>query len=357
MAVTGSVGKTTTKDLLAALLEGDYSTLKTQGNYNNEIGLPLTLLNLNSSHRAAVVEMGMSAPGEIAFLAELAQPTSAIILNVAPVHLENMGTLANIARAKLEVIDWCRDFAVVNGDSPELRIGLTSPRIPVFWFGHGPDCDWKIIDIRYCQKRTIVDIDMEGVRHQLSMPFPAVHLADNLVAAVGTALLLGVKAEDMEGRLAQFRPSAGRTEIKNGLRGSSIIDDSYNANPVSMKAGLQVMADLGSSSRKIAVLGEMYELGDYEETGYLEVGKKVAEMEIEHLVTVGDRAGLIYTGAKNAGYSGGYQHYSQTIEAALNLRDLLGPGDIVLIKASRGMHFEKIVEALSAEEESRGELL
>jgi len=342
IAVTGSVGKTTTKDILAHLLQGEFDTLKTEKNYNNQIGLPLTLFNLNNAHQACVVEMAMRAPGEISLLSQIARPNGCIIVNVAPVHMETMGTIENIVRAKLEVLDYTSDFAVLNRDDKELRHFARDFSGAIYWFGYEADCDWRIIDARSRAAQTVVEMDIKGQYLQVLLPFPAVHLAENVVAAVGTAILLGVSPESIKDRISGFQISAGRLTILNGINGCTI-----NANPRSMKAALQVLTDLADGRYKIAVLGDMFELGEYETEGHYEVGQRAASLGIESLITVGRLAGNISAGAKAAGFQGEMRHFETKPEIVAFLAKKIKADDVVLIKASRGLFMEEIVQALS----------
>jgi len=338
------VGKTTTKDLLAACLD-NRSTLKTPGNYNNEIGLPLTLLGLNDEHRACVVELAMRAPGEIAQLSRIAQPTACIIVNVAPVHLETMGSLDNIVKAKCEVLDYTRDFAVINGDLPELS-RVEFPRGELYRFGRGRDCDWRVLSCRYQPPFTRFQLDIMYRRFVVNLPFPATHLYGSVAAAAGTAMLLGVEPGEIAERLAHFEPSAGRLNIKTGPEGAVFIDDTYNANPLSMMAALQVLCDLAGNRRKIAVLGDMFELGSYEQEGHRLVGEKAAALGVDILLTIGERAKHIAQGARESGFEGILIHFDRKAGAIEYLQGEIRSDDVVLFKASRGMHLEEIVNKL-----------
>ncbi len=347
IAVTGSVGKTTTKDLLAACLEGSLNTLKTPGNYNNEIGLPLTLLGLRDYHQACVIELAMRGPGEISLLSQIARPTGCIITNVAPVHLETMGSIENIVKAKCEVLSYVRDFAVINGDLPELR-GAHISQGSLYRFGHGHDCDWRVTATCYQRPMTQFELDIMGHNLVLSLPFPAAHLSGSVAAAAGTAMLLGVDPKEIKERLLGFQPSAGRLNLKPGINDTTIIDDSYNANPQSMKAALQVLHDWAGDRRKIAVLGDMFELGYYEKDGHRIVGEKAAAMGIDILLTVGERAKYLLDGARSAGFNGLSLHFENKDDVVKFLGNELRLGDVILVKASRGMHMEEIVHPLLA---------
>lgn len=345
IAVTGSVGKTTTKDLLASCLERSRKTLKTPGNYNNEIGLPLTLLGLEEEHQACVVELAMRGEGEISLLSRIALPTGCIIVNVAPVHLETMGTLGNIARAKCEVLNYARDFAVINGDLPEL-CEARFPQGELYRFGYSHDCDWRVVACSYQAPVTQFEMDIMGRSLVLSLPFPASHLAGSVAAATGTAMLMGVDPQEIKERLLHFQPSSGRLNLTQTVNGLTIIDDSYNANPQSVKAALRVLCDWAGKRRKIAVLGDMFELGSYEVEGHRSVGREAAAIGLDILVAIGERARYLVEGARESGFNGVLVHFDNRLDAMSFLGDEVCPGDAILVKASRGMHLEEIVAKL-----------
>lgn len=351
IAVTGSVGKTTTKDLLAVCLEGTYNTLKTSGNYNNELGLPLTLLQLTDQHQACVVELGMSAPGEIDLLGSIARPTASLIVNAEAVHLESMGSIKNIAKAKCEVLEHTRDFAVINGDSAELK-EVCQASVPVYWFGKSSSCEWKIINAEYNEPGTDIMLRFGKQEITVYLPLPAMHLAYNTCAAIGTALLLGVPAQALVERLKGFVPSDRRMKIVPGLKNSTIIDDCYNANPQSMAGALRVLKAMARGRRTVAVLGDMFELGDYEFEGHRLVGKIAAEEAIDLLVAIGEKAKYIVEGAEQGGGLASTRYFGNKAEAIKFLAENIKADDIILVKASRGMRLEDIVDAIVLQEES-----
>ena len=346
VAVTGSVGKTTTKDMLAECLAPLFNTLKTPGNFNNEIGLPLTLMSLEREHGAAVVELGMSAPGEIAHLAEIVKPTYAIITNVEPVHLETMGTLENIARAKCEVLDFIAPdkFALINGDSELLTQIASSYITPLYKFGYDQKCDIRVVNIAAIPTGINVMISLLGKTDVFYFPIPAKQLALNLAAAVGTAYLMGVSPENIKESLTNYRPSGNRLNIMALSAGGLVINDTYNANPVSMMAALEVCKDLGAGRQTVAVLGDMLELGDYEVEGHMQVGERAAELNLDMLVTIGERAAYIGQGAILNGMPADLvMHFNNQEESLPWLKKYVGQQEVVLFKGSRGMALEKLV--------------
>lgn len=346
VAVTGSVGKTTTKDILAECLAPLFKTLKTLGNFNNEIGLPLTLMNLEREHGAAVVEMGMSAPGEIAHLAEIVRPTYAIITNVEPVHLESMGSLENIALAKCEVLNFIAPdkFALINGDNELLLHTAANFTTPQYRFGYNQNCDIQILKVETVSAGINVTIKLMGKSDTFYFPVPAKKLALNLAAAVAVAYLMGVSLEKIKESLVNYRPSGDRLNIMTLSAGGLVINDTYNANPVSMMAALEVCKDLSAGRRAIAVLGDMFELGDYEVEGHMQVGEKAAELNLDMLVTIGERAAYIGQGAILDGMPADRViHFKSQEESLPWLKTWVGPHEVVLFKASHSMKLDKLV--------------
>ncbi|HHV76968.1 MAG TPA: UDP-N-acetylmuramoyl-tripeptide--D-alanyl-D-alanine ligase [Syntrophothermus lipocalidus] len=349
VGVTGSVGKTTTKDLTATCLEARFQTLKTEGNYNNEIGVPLTLLRLDHRYEACVVEMAMRNLGEIEELASIALPTCGIIVNVEPVHLENLGSMERIAQAKCELFKYVdeRGFVAINGDNPLLVEAAEKYAVKKVRFGWGANCDDRMLDVNSSSEETRIKASLAGQAAEFCLPFPGSHLAYNVIAAAGVAVRLGVDLADIQSKIRSFSPSSRRLNIKTGLGGITIIDDCYNANPVSMKAGLEVLSDVAAGRYRVAVLGDMYELGSYEVQGHREVGYKAAELGVERLVTVGELARHIGEAAKEAGLDKErILHFSDKELAIAYLKSDLPAEAVVLIKASRGMHMEDIVQEL-----------
>jgi UDP-N-acetylmuramoyl-tripeptide--D-alanyl-D-alanine ligase len=261
-----------------------------------------------------------------------------------------MGSIENIVKAKCEVLPYVRDFAVINGDLPELRRAHLSGG-SLYRFGHRHDCDWRVVSARYQSPVTHFELDIMGQNFVLSLPFPAAHLSGSVAAAAGTAMLLGIDPREIKERLVDFQPSAGRLNLKQGISDTTIIDDSYNANPQSMKAALQVLHDWAGDRRKIAVLGDMFELGDYEEEGHRLVGEKAAAMGLDILLATGERAKYVIEGARSAGFDGVSLHFENKVDVIRFLSREVSTGDVILVKASRGMHMEEIVNQLLPKDE------
>ena len=350
IGITGSVGKSTTKELAAAVLEQRYSTLKNSGNLNNEIGLPLTILRLSEGHQRAVLEMGLYVPGEIAFLCDLAQPHVGVITNVGTVHAERAGSQEAIARGKAELVQSLPPapdgVAILNYDDPWVRDMAGQTQAQVFFYGMEPQADlWA---------DQVEGLGLEGIRFRLHYGNETMHLRVPLIGrhSVHTAL-----------RAAAVGLVEGLTwqEIVNGLRaghtqlrlvavraesGALLLDDTYNASPQSMMAALNLLDEM--DGRKIAVLGDMLELGPYELQGHEKVGIRAAEVADE-IVTIGERGRMIAAAACRAKFPNCELTELENSDQAIEfLRDLLQANDVVLVKGSRGMCMDRIVAVLEA---------
>lgn len=347
IAVTGSVGKTTTKDILAVCLTPEFQTLKTPGNFNNEIGLPLTILSLEPYHQAAVMELAMRAPGQIRQLAGILKPTHAIVTNVEPVHLETMGSLENIARTKCEVLEFIAGdkFALVNGDNQLLLAVAKGYSCPKYTFGYNNGCDIRILAVNLAPSGIHVDLGLWGQREDFYFPVPAPQLATNLASAIACAYLLGLSPEKIKKGLQTYQSSENRLNIFDLAAGGTVINDTYNANPVSMIAALEVCHNISRGRRMAAILGDMLELGDYEREGHILVGQRAAQFKLDLLVTVGERAAYIAQGASSSGMPSDRIFTFQKREEALNwIKTNIGQQDVVLFKGSRGMRLEELLQ-------------
>ncbi|CAG0935098.1 UDP-N-acetylmuramoyl-tripeptide--D-alanyl-D-alanine ligase [Thermoflexales bacterium] len=345
IGITGSVGKSSTKELIAAVLERDFVVLKSEGNLNNEIGLPLTLLQLDEQQRA-VLEMGMYARGEITRLTELARPSVGVITNVGPVHLERLGTIEAIAEAKAELVQALpsEGVAILNYDDPRVRAMREQTRAQVLTYGLDPQADlWA---------DEIASEGLEGIHFTLhyrdeefhvQVPLLGRHSVHTSLRAAAVGLAEGMTwdhiLEGLQDRRAQLRLVAAP-----GPNGSTILDDSYNASPASVIAALNLLADL--TGRKIAVLGDMLELGEYEDEGHRMVGLRAIDVT-DVLVTVGALGQTIAQEALNNGMAPDHVKACATNdEATAYLEAIVQPGDMVLIKGSRSLHMEEIVNVL-----------
>ena len=338
IAVTGSTGKTTTKDILVSLISPTRRVASTRANFNTEIGVPLEILSAPEDTEVLVLEHAMRGSGQIAELAAISEPDVAVIVNVGPVHLELLGTLEAVAAAKAELITGLRNggTAVVPAHEPLLAQYLQSaPHVITF----GPEGD---VQFRSAELEQPVEIDLAGRVIKLEIPFSQAHLRANLLAAVAAASAVGVIPS---GRVeVAFSPGRGqRTELPDGI---TVIDDCYNANPMSMRAALDDLvaaAPPGGSARLVAVLGDMLELGPGERAFHVEAGRHADEIGIDVLMTVGRLAE-----AMGEGFSGESYGAATAAEAALLVRELVKPGDVVLVKGSRGVGLEAVCSALTA---------
>ncbi|MGB9885536.1 MAG: UDP-N-acetylmuramoyl-tripeptide--D-alanyl-D-alanine ligase [Moorellales bacterium] len=351
VGITGSTGKTTTKDLVAQVLSTRWPTVATRGNFNNEIGLPLTLLELGPEHGALVVEMGMRGPGEIAFLCSLAVPQYGIITNIGPAHIERLGSLENIAAAKGELLAGLGNegLAVLNYD--DLYCRSLGERYPcrVCYFGLGEGAEVRAEQIEVTPQGYRFQVRMAGRTQPVSLPLWGRHNVLNALAALALGQAVGLEPEVMAEALSRARISGMRLEPVPGWGGSLILNDAYNANPASVRSALEVLAER-RRGRAIAVLGDMLELGDYGPVAHREVGRTCARLGIDLLVTVGEAAREIAAGALAGGMAPERVHLFASPEPAADfLRSHLREGDLVLVKASRALGLESLVRALQTE--------
>jgi UDP-N-acetylmuramoyl-tripeptide--D-alanyl-D-alanine ligase len=346
ISVTGSNGKTTTKDMLAAVLSSRFRVLKTEANFNNEIGLPLTLLKLESSHEAAVVEMGMRAKGEIRELAEIALPTVGVVTNVGETHMEILGSIENIAAAKAELVEAIRqdDLVVLNADDPYVRAmqGKTQGRVVIYGLKPGAFVRAENITTgKAGQLITTFDCCSPRGSFPVSLHAVGIHNVYNALAAITVGWELGLKPSEIKAGIGSFVPGAMRFEIKK-YNDCTVINDVYNASPLSVTAALNTLA-IVSKGRKIAVLGDMLELGDAAIEAHRRIGRQAAEQGVEIVITVGELAQYIADAAKEYGVktTHSFTGHKEAIEA---LQRLIRPGDCILLKGSRGMKMETMLE-------------
>lgn len=348
IAITGSNGKTTTKDMIAAVLSQSFKTHKTFANLNNELGLPLTILNCPDNKEVLVLEMGMRASGEIAFLADIAKPHIGIVTNIGISHMELLKSQENIAQAKFELISALKEdgIAILNADD-EWCMKLAPENIKVVKYGFSDTAHICCIDTQVTTQGTTFKVSIKNIVYNAFLPTWGRHNIANALAAIATGISLGMSPEDTINGLKTYSPSPMRLEIKTGKFGFCILDDAYNSNPISAMASIEVTRSI-TDGRTIAVLGEMYELGELEEQGHLEVGYKVATSGIDYLVTVGKKAAIIAKGAVKRGMDSKKVFiFPDNDKAIIFLLGFLHSQDTLLVKGSRGMHMETIVSALT----------
>lgn len=350
IGITGSVGKTTTKDMAASVLSRKYKTLWTQGNYNNDIGVPLTLLRLEGYHQAAVIEMGMNHFGEIARLAGIVRPGIGVISNVGVAHIENLGSREGILRAKCEMFGGMGEggTAILNADNDMLR--TLEGKLPqkTVWFGledrggRKPDIYADGIRQEGLEKTACVIHTPQG-SIAVAVPMPGKHMVLNALSAAAVGLELGLSLEEIKAGIEGFTPTKNRMDIIYGKNGITILNDVYNANPVSMKASLDILA--AAPGRKAAVLGFMGELGEFAPAMHREVGEYAAKCGVHILFCIGRYTDEMAAGAKAAGCENVF-YFSEQAEFLEKGLSLLQKGDTVLVKASRSMELEKTVEKI-----------
>ncbi|HZK33910.1 MAG TPA: UDP-N-acetylmuramoyl-tripeptide--D-alanyl-D-alanine ligase [Bacillota bacterium] len=349
VAITGSTGKTTTKDMVYEVLSVKHNALKTLGNYNNEIGLPLTLLNLDRSHDIAVLEMGMSDLGEISCLVQLAPPKLAIITNVGVSHIERLGSRENILKAKLEVVGGLGEgaTAIINSDDDLLQTATHSLACPVIRFGTKPPADLMAQDIQLTGDEGMsYSLRIEGKTYEIKLNVPGVHNVYNSLAAIGAGRAFGLTIQEIQEGLLKFKGDRMRLNISTIENDVKVINDSYNASPDSMMAALNILGSM-EGSRKIAILGDMLELGDYSKEAHKQVGRAATNCGIDILVTRGQFAAWTMEGATSAGMSSSsLVHLDSNGDIITWLEGIVAQGDRILIKGSRGMHMEEIAASL-----------
>lgn len=348
IAITGSNGKTTTKDMTAAILAQKYHVLKNEGNLNNHFGVPLTLLKLNETHEAAVVEMGMNHFGELTELCRIAQPTIGMIINVGAAHLEFFGTVEQIAVAKGEIIQNlpATGLAVLNADDPLVIKQKEKTHAKIITFAMKNKADFQVTAYDALPTSFQIQINDSSL---ISIPLAGLHNAYNALAAITIGRLLGVSDDQIQAAFHNFRPSKMRFETIE-INGWQIINDAYNANPVSMKAALQTISQYEIKGKRIAILGDMYELGETAPQLHYEIGKVVAQFKFDQLITVGQLAKHIREGAIEAMMPATNVHWVETpIEVVDILLEMVQSEDLVLLKASRGIALEQIINTIQKE--------
>jgi UDP-N-acetylmuramoyl-tripeptide--D-alanyl-D-alanine ligase len=357
VAITGSNGKTTTKEMCAAILSGLGPCLKNRGNLNNNIGLPLTLLEREAAHRALVVEIGMNHRGEIAPLAAIAKPTVGVITNVGTAHIEHLGSREAIALEKGDLVAALAPTAtaVLNADDPRALAQARRTQARVLRFGTGAAADVRAERITALGERGFAfDLVALGERTAVQVAGLADSTVPNALAAAAAALAAGAGVAVVAEGLARYRPVGGRMERVALPHNIILINDTYNANPQSMQVALESLAKLKGRSRGIAVLGDMGELGEAALEAHRAAGTLVASLGLDHLFTIGRFGRSVADAAVAAGMAGERVHVGETHEqVASAVRELLQGNDWVLVKGSRSMKMERVVEALAASVEAR----
>ena len=346
VGITGSVGKTSTKEMISSVLGVKFNTLKTAGNFNNEVGLPLTVFNIRETHEAAVLEMGISDFGEMHRLSKIARPNICVITNIGLCHLEFLGDRDGVLRAKSEIFDFAAEGAkaIVNGDDDKLHTLKSREDLDVTLFGMDSSND--------IYAKQVENLGLDGLQCVISTPvgefsahihIPGMHMVYNALAGTSVGLALGLTLEEIKAGIESAQTISGRNNIIHTEK-HTIMDDCYNANPVSMKASLDVLST--ALGRKVAILGDMGELGADELALHYTVGEHAAQKQIDLLLCVGTLSEEIVKGAKAVNPEINAEVFTTKEELLEKLSELLADGDSILIKASHFMQFEKIVNAL-----------
>lgn len=342
IGITGSVGKTSTKEIIASVLEEKFHVLKTEGNYNNEIGMPLTILKIRDYHDIAVIEMGISDFEEMHRLAKVSKPDVCVITNIGTCHLENLGDRDGVFKAKTEIFDYAKEgcFVVLNGDDDKLiNVKEVNGSTPIFF---GIETEQNVCVEKYQTvgvKGTEATIRYFDKTFDTVIPIPGYHMLYNAMAATCIGVHFGMTLEEIDAGIRKLKAIGGRNNIFDA-KGMTIIDDCYNANPMSMKASLQVLCS--AEGRKVAILGDMFELGAGEVEMHRQVGETAKSLGIDVVVCIGELAKNIYYGASEGNSSA--LHFKTKEEFFTGMDSILEKGDTVLIKASNGMKFKEIVE-------------
>ncbi len=351
VALTGSNGKTTTKEMIAACLETTFPILKTKGNFNNLIGVPLTLLTLTEKERVVVLEMGMNVPGEIGRLAQIAEPDVGLITNIQTVHLEGMGSLERLKEEKGELFRRMRrdGTILVNQDDPrvvDLARDYPGQKIT---FGIEDPADVMAKEIRLNGgEGTSFTLILEGEAIEIHLRLLGRHFIPNALSAMAVACLFGVEVDQAKEALENFQPFPMRMEVVPLKGGETLINDAYNANPYSMELALETLAEAKGEGRAIAVLGDMLELGRLTKEAHEQIGKKVSELSIDFLLALGEKAPIVVGSAIRHGLPVERARILESHSEVISLlRQMIQNGDWILVKGSRRMAMEKIVEGLA----------
>lgn len=353
LAITGSVGKTTTKEMLAAILRRRFRTTWTEGNHNNNLGLPMSVMDIEDDTEFAVLELGMNHFGEMAYLSKIARPDMAVFTNIGTMHIEHLGSREGILKAKLEILEGMDGGPVVmNGDEPLLwRLRNTIGRKRRYFGVHNPECDVRASEIETTDDG--VRFTLTGLDRTFSVFVPANgrHTVYNALAAATAALLAGAAPEDVRAGLSDFENAGMRQQVYE-RGGYTIIDDCYNAGPESMTAAIDVLTSHSSSGRRIAVLGDMMELGSISMAEHYKVGRLVAKKKVDMLLAYGANATRVVTGAVTGGMPPSRAiYYDDQDQLIHELRARAQPGDTLLFKGSRGMKMERALRQFLAGEE------
>jgi UDP-N-acetylmuramoyl-tripeptide--D-alanyl-D-alanine ligase len=350
VGVTGSVGKSTTKEMIATVIAKRYRVNKTPANHNNDIGMPMAILGMSEDTQVAVLEMGMNHFREIAYLASIAQPDVAVITNIGTMHIEHLGSQQGILQAKLEILEGMKEGGkvILNGDDPLLWNIHRRDDLRVTYFGvQNPECDYQGMDIQEAPGQLQFNAKCDHLVFPVELSLEGVHYVSDALAAIGVGVELGMNPSKIQEALSQFQNMAGRQEIFEA-KGCTIIKDCYNAGPESMAAALNVLGN--KPGRHVAVLGDMLELGVCTQAEHYRVGRIAAE-KAEIILAYGPNSSRIINGAITGGVPDSKaKAFENRDEIVAAMKRMVKPGDVILVKGSRGMRMELILEQFLKEE-------
>ena len=348
VGITGSVGKSTTKEMAATVLEGTWRVSKTPVNHNNDIGMPMAILGMPEDTQVAVLEMGMNHFREMAYLSSIARPDVAVIVNIGTMHIENLGTIEGIRQAKMEIVEGMSadGSLILNGDDTMLRNLTGTFRQKITYFGSDPDCAVRCIEPHQEENRLCFRVESMGASFPVEMNLEGMHYISDAMAAVSIGLQLGVDPENIRQRLGQFHNLEGRQEILQ-VAGYTVIKDCYNAGPESMAAALQVLST--KPGRRIAVLGDMLELGSCAQAEHYRIGR-LSVKRTDMVLAYGPNAPRVRSGCLTGGMpENRCRAFQDKTELTSALLRFAKPGDTILFKGSHGMHMETVLEAFLAD--------
>ncbi len=346
IGITGSVGKTSTREMVSLALSAERNVMQTRGNANSQIGLPLTMFQFTEEHTAAVIEMGISEFGEMDRLVKVAHPGYAIVTNIGIAHIEQMKTRENIMSEKLKIAEGFGDSSVLflNGDDEMLASLYHTTKLPVVYYGTQPWCTYRAEAIHTHGMKTMFTLCTPSYTAKVLLPVLGIHNVLNALAAIAVADVMKLSLEKVVDRLKEYRPPFMRQRIYES-HGITVVDDSYNASPDSIKSGIDVLCSLPNEGKKIAVLADMLELGDFSDQAHFKAGVSVAKVKIDVLITVGLRSVRIAEGAVSIKPDMEILMCTNNEQAIDCLKETIRRGDAVMIKGSRSMRTDEIVKA------------
>ena len=348
VAITGSNGKTTTRRMTTAVLDRQYDTLTAVGNFNNDIGLPLTLLEISTGHQWAILELGTNNPGEIARLAEICSPDIGVLTNIGPAHLEGLGSIEGVAQEKGDLLKSLGPGgkAILNADDPRVIQLASNTKAEVILYGLSREATIRAEDIEETKQTTSFTLIFAGESIAVHLNAPGRFMVSNALAAAAVGRQIGLSCETVKAGLEAFKPVSGRMNIRDMPGGIHLIDDTYNANPESMKAAFATLNTMRAGARGVVVIGDMLELGAQVKSLHRKVGARAARSGISRLYAYGDFAADVRNGAHDEGIPSTDTFEGTHDEIVEDLKIWLQPGDWLLVKGSRGMAMEKVIRKL-----------